>query len=88
MSRKRTRPRFQPDLLAGRPRDAVIRAFREEARAQRLAYACRDCAYAAPDLRCSVGWPNSHLTVPLDAFEVVDEAGVAMFCKAFEPIDS
>lgn len=79
------RPAFQPDLLQGGDRAAVNRAFLDDAARWGLAFRCSDCVFVCADGRCSLGWPN-HALQAAD-FEVVDAAGIAQFCKAFEPDD-
>lgn len=79
------RPPFQPDLLQGRDRAEVNREFLSDAERWRLAFRCKECVFVCADGRCSLGWPNAALQ-SVD-FEVVDEHGIAQFCKAFEPDD-
>lgn len=79
------KPPFQPDLLQGRDRAEVCAEFLEDASIWRLLYRCSDCAFVCRDGACSLGWPNAELRAA--NFEVVDPAGVAQFCKAFEPED-
>ncbi len=79
------KPAFQPDLLQGRDRASVCREFLEDAARWRLIYRCSDCAFVCRDGLCSLGWPNRELQA--EPFEVVDAAGIAQFCKAFEPED-
>ena len=77
------KPPFQPDLLQGRDRMEVCADFLADAARWRLLFRCCDCAFVCSNGSCSLGWPNAALRAPL--FEVVDAAGVAQFCKAFEP---
>lgn len=79
------RPPFQPDLLQGGDRRDVNRAFLRDAERWQLAFRCSECVFVCADGRCSLGWPNAALC-SVD-FEVVDERGIAQFCKAFEPDD-
>ena len=79
------KPPFQPDLLQGREREDVCREFLEDAQRWRLLYRCDDCTFVCLDGACSLGWPNRELRA--EPFEVVDQAGIAQFCKAFEPAD-
>jgi hypothetical protein len=79
------RPPFQPDLLQGGDRSEVNRAFLRDAERWQLAFRCRECVFVCADGRCSLGWPNAALRS--EDFEVVDEQGIAQFCKAFEPDD-
>lgn len=79
------RPPFQPDLLQGRPRDEVNREFLRDAARWQLAFRCDACVFVCADGRCSLGWPNAALRAA--EFAVVDERGIAQFCKAFEPDD-
>ena len=84
MSTRRTRHRFNPDVLRGADRAATNTTFRAEAQRYKLAWTCRDCVYCDPSSgACTVGWPNGIL---LDAVDpVVDDSGFPAFCKAFEP---
>jgi len=73
------KPRFGTGTLRGRVNDE----FRLEAERFRLQWRCPDCSFCLPDGRCSQGWPNDFLLQ--EAIEVLDETGMPLFCKAFEP---
>jgi hypothetical protein len=74
---------FQPDLLQGKPIDAVNAAFLVDAERWRLQFRCEDCANRRADGSCLYAWPNAVMRA--EPFAAVSDDGAALFCRAFEP---
>ena len=84
MNRPKKRIPFMPRFGTGAGRERLNEQFRVEVEQVKLQWRCPDCSFRLPDGRCSQGWPNDFLL--RDPIEVLDETGMPLFCKAFEPI--
>ena len=84
MNRPKQRVPFMPRFGTGAARDRINADFRAEVARVRLQWRCPDCSFRLPTGPCSQGWPNDFLLH--DPIEILDETGMPLFCKAFEPI--
>jgi len=84
MNRPRLKVPFMPRFGTGKVRDRLTAEFRAEAEAMGLQWRCPDCSFELPSGECSQGWPNDFLL--REPIEILDDTGMPLFCKAFEPI--
>ncbi len=84
MNRPRQRIPFMPRFGTGEVREKLNADFRAQAEHYGLQWRCPDCSFRLPDGVCSQGWPNDFLL--REPIQVLDDTGMPLFCKAFEPL--